>query len=66
MGSGLALRSLTHFIFVRGIRGCSHIILSRVTVQFFEAHLFETVFPPLDILASFVINELTLSVRIYF
>ena len=57
--SGLTFRSLIHFefIFVYGVRECSNFILLHVAVQFSTAPLTEeTVFSPLYILASFVID----------
>ena len=55
---GLTFRSLIHFefIFVYGVRKHSSFILLRVAVQFSSTTVEETVFPPLYILASFVID----------
>ena len=56
--SGLIFMSLIHFefIIVYGVRECSNFILLHVAVQFSQ-HLIEvTVFSPLYILASFVID----------
>ena len=56
--SDLTFRSLIHleFIFVYGVRECSNFILLHVAVQFSQHHLLKTVFSPLYILASFVID----------
>ena len=59
IGSGNTFKSLIHFgfIFVYGVRECSNFILVHVAVQFSQHHLFEeTVFSPLCILASFVVD----------
>ena len=53
--SGLIFRSLIHFeyIFVYGVRQCSHFILSYIAVQFPQHHFIEDViFSPVYILAS--------------
>ena len=64
--SGLTFRYLIiHFecIFVYGIRECSNLIL----LHAFPAVLIEqTVFSPLCILASFVVDELIIGVWVYF
>ena len=56
--SGLTFRSLIHFefIFVYGVGECSNFILLHVAVQFSQHHLLKTVFSPLYILASFVMD----------
>ena len=56
--SSLTFRSLIHFefIFVYGVRECSNFICLHVAVQFSQHHLLKTVFSPLYILASFVID----------
>ena len=56
--SGLTFRSLIYFefIFVYGVRECSNFILLHVAVQFSQQLIEETVFSPLYILASFVID----------
>ena len=56
--SGLTVGSLIYFylIFVHGIRECSSLILLYVAVQFSQHHLWETVFSPLYILSSFVVD----------
>ena len=62
--SGLTFRSLIHFefIFVYGVRECSNFILLHVAVHFFSPATLieETIFPPLYILASFVIDYMTI------
>ena len=61
IASGLIFRSLIHleFIFVCGVRECSHFILFHVAVQFSQHHLLKGLSSPLYILASFLIDELT-------
>ena len=57
--SALTFRSLIHFqfAFVYGVRYCSNFILLQVAVQFFPASFIEeTIFSPLYILTSFVID----------
>ena len=57
--SSLTFKSLIHFefIFVYGVRECSNFILLHVAVQFSQHHLLEeTVFSPLYILSSFVLD----------
>ena len=57
--SGLTFRSLIHFefIFVCGVRECANFILLHVAAPVFPAPLTEeTVFSPLYIIASFVID----------
>ena len=59
MGFGLKFRSLIHFefIFVYGVRKCYNFILNTCSCPVFPAPLIEeTVFSPLCILASFVID----------
>ena len=58
MVSDLTFRSLIHFefIFVYIVRGYSSFILLQVVVQFPQDQLLKTVFPPLCILAHFVID----------
>ena len=55
--SGLIFRSLIHFeiVFVYGVRECSNFIPLHVAVQF-SPLIEETVFSPLYIPASFVVN----------
>ena len=63
--SGLMFRSLIHFefIFVNGVRKCPNFILLHVAVQFSQPPLTEgTVFSPLYVLVSFVIDELAVVV----
>ena len=58
--SGFIFRSLIHFefIFVYGVRKCSHFILLHVAVQFSQHHLLKRLsLSPLYILASFVKNK---------
>ena len=55
--SGFISRSLIHFefIFLYGVRECSHFILLHVAVQFPQHHILKGLsFSPLHILASFV------------
>jgi len=48
------------FIFVDGVRKWSSLILLHVAVQFSQHHLLKRLsFPPLDILAFYVIDSLT-------
>ena len=56
--SSLTFRSLIHFefIFVYHVRECSNFILLHVAVQFSQTIIEETVFSPLYILVSFVID----------
>ena len=56
--SGLIFRSLIHFefIFVYGVRKCSNFILLHVAVQFSQHHILNTLFSPLYVPVSFVIN----------
>ena len=66
--SGLTFRSLFQFelIFVYGVRECSNFILLHVAVQFSQHHLLKRlVFSPLYILASFVIDQLTIAAWVY-
>ena len=61
--SGFTFRSLIHFefIFVYGVRKCSHFILLHVAVQFSQHHLLKRlVFAPLYSLASFVKRQTSL------
>ena len=65
--SGLTFRPLIHFefIFVYSVRECSYFILFHVAV--FPAPVIEeTVFSPLYILASFVVDQLTIGAWVYF
>ena len=67
--SGLTFRSLIHFefIFVYGVRKCSHFILLHVAVQFSQHHLLKRLsLPPLNILASFVKNKVPIGAWVYF
>ena len=67
--SGLTFRSLTHFefIFVYGVSKCSNFILLHIAVQFSQHHLLKRlVFAPLDILASFVKNNVLIDEWVYF
>ena len=60
--SDLTFRSLIHFdfVFLYGTRECSNFILLHVAVQFSQHHfpstIEETVFSPLFILATFVLD----------
>ena len=58
IASSLTFRSLIvfEFIFVYSVRECSNFIISCVAVQFSQHHFEETVFSPLYILASFVLD----------
>jgi len=63
--SSLTFRSLIHFkfIFVYDVRECFNVILLYVAVQFsLEPHIEDAVFSTLYILASFVVNKLTIAV----
>ena len=67
--SGLTFRSLIHseFIFLYGVRKCSHFILLHVAVQFSQQHFIEeAVFAPFFILASFVKNKVPIDAWVYF
>ena len=67
--SGLMSRPSIHFefIFVYGVRECSHFILFHVAVQFSQHHLIEqAILSPLYILASFVIDELAVGAWVEF
>ena len=66
--SGFTFRSLIHFefIFVYGVRNCSNFILLHVAIQFSQHHLLEAVFAPLNILASFVKNKVSIGAWVYF
>ena len=44
------------FIFVYGVKECFNFTPLDVAVQFFQHHLLKSVFSPLDILASFVVD----------
>ena len=44
------------FMFVYGVRECSNFILLHVAMQFSQHNLEETVFSPLHILVSFVMD----------
>ena len=66
--SGFTFRSLIHFefIFVYGVRKCSHFILLHVAVQFSQHHLLKRlVFAPLYSLASFVKKEVHIGAWVY-
>ena len=66
--SGLIFRSLIHleFIFVNGVMQCSHFILLYVAVQFSQHHLLKRLsFLHLYVLASFVVNQVTIYVWLY-
>ena len=65
--SGLTFRSLIHFqfIFVYGVRECSNFILLHEAVQFSQHTYDETLFSPLYILVSFVIDQLTIGAWVY-
>ena len=76
--SGLTCRSLIYFqfIFVYSVRECSNLVLLHVAVQFSKHHLFissidifiyfiSIYFIPRYILASFVIEQVTVVVWIY-
>ena len=66
--SGLTFRSFIHFefIFVYGVRKCSHFILLHVAVQFSQHHLLKRlVFAPLYSLASFVKKEVHIGAWVY-
>ena len=65
--SGLMFRSLIHFefIFVYGVRKCSCFILFQVVDRFSQHHVKEIVFCPLYILASFVIDKVSIGAWIY-
>ena len=67
--SGLPFRPLIHFesIFVYGVRECSNFILLYVAIQFSQPHLLKRLsFSSLCILASFVIDQLTIVEWVYF
>ena len=67
--SGFTFRSLIHFefIFVYGVRKCSHFILLHVAVQFSQHHLLKRlVFAPLYSLASFVKNKVPVGAWAHF
>ena len=66
--SHLTFRSLIHFefIFVYGVRECSNFILLHVAGQFSQHHLLKSVFSPLCIPASFVVDQLTIGTWVYF
>ena len=69
MVSGLILTSLSHLkcISVQNVRVCSNFIDLHVAVQLSQYHLLKTLsFFPLYIPASFVKNELTVSVGVNF
>ena len=63
----LTFRFLIHFefIFMHGVRECFSFILLHVAVQFSQHHLLKRLFYPLYILASFVIDEVTIGVWVY-
>ena len=66
--SGFTFRSLIHFefIFVYGVRKCSHFILLHVAVQFSQHHLLKRlIFAPLYSLASFVKKEVHIGAWVY-
>ena len=65
--SGLAFRSLIYFefIFVYGFRKYSNFILLHIAVQFSQHQLYEAMFAPLYILASFVKNEVPIDAWVY-
>ena len=67
--SVLTVRSLINFefIFVYGVRKCSHFILLHVAVQFSQHHLLKRlIFAPLYSLASFVENKVRIGAWVYF
>ena len=68
MVSGVIFRSLIHFnfMFVYGVRKCSHFILFHVAVKFSQHHLMNKLSFSIVYFASFVIDELTRSVWVYF
>ena len=68
MMSCLMFKSLSHFefIFVYGVRVCSSFIDLHEAVQFCQYHLLKTVFFPFDILPSFVKDQLTIGVWVFF
>ena len=65
---GLIFMFLIHFefIFVYGARKCSNFILSYKLPVCSVALIEETIFLPLYVLVSFVIDELTIGVLVYF
>ena len=67
--SGLTFRSLIHveLLFVYGVRKCSSFILLQVVDQFSQHHLLKrlVVFFPLYILASFVLDKVSIGSWIY-
>ena len=66
--SGNTFRYLIHFefIFVYGVRKCSSFILLQVVDQFSQNHLLKRLsFLPLYILASFVVDKVTIGSWIY-
>ena len=66
---GLTFMSLIHFefIFVYGVGECANFILSHVAVQFSWHHLLKRLsFLHLYVLASSVIDELTIDTWVYF
>ena len=66
--SGLMFRSLIYFefIFVYGVRKCSHFILLQVVDQFSQHHLLKRLsFFPLYILATCVEDKVSISMWIY-
>ena len=66
--SSLTFRSLIRleFILVYGSRECSNFILLHAAIQFSQRLIEETVFSPSYILASFIIDHLTISAWVYF
>ena len=60
--------SLIHFefIFVYGVKECSNFIFLHVAVVFPAPFIEETVFSPLNSLASFVVDKLTIGVWVCF
>ena len=66
--SGITFRSLIYFefIFVYGVRKCFNFILLHVAVQISQHHLLKRLsFLHLYILASFVIDKVTIDVWVY-
>ena len=65
--SGLTFRSLIHFefIFVCGVRECSHLILLHVADQFPSANLLKRLSAPLSLLASFVKDKVPMGAWVY-
>ena len=64
--SSLTFRSLIHFIFVYGIREWSNFIILYIAVQFSQHRLLKGLFFfPLYIVASFIIDRLTTSIRVF-